>query len=274
MASTSSKSSLTILPLALMSLALVGFLLTAYWQQQQDYQALQRELSLARASAKEQFEKMASQAALRHNAVVKMSEDVAVLREELEVIQSAVKSQTGDIARQGLKFSGQVENIDKTNQQELRAIESIKTEIKEHTDTFLAAMLKQERELAILNAERAKAQEAAAAAASIATTATATDTSSAVKTPATPVPAPSVSPVVATAASSATATNTLAALAQLPSATTTNTTASIKSPALPTPLAPPQPITTMPSSTGRIGSLPLPPIVPDLGGAAGTSTGR
>lgn len=253
---TTSKGSLTSLPLALTSLALIGFLFTTYWQQQRDYQALQTELNLARTNTKQQLEQIGSQAALRHSALVKMSEDVARLRDQVETLQSSLRDQADDLSRQGQKLHGKVERLDIETQQQIKTLENIKTQLKDRTDNYVGAMINQERELAKLSAEKAIIAAAAK--------------SSLPATPAVTAPTP-----VSVPASTPTATaSTPAVTPPAPATASVPTTALPARPLTPSPFQPPQPISTLKNSAMNTPSLPLPPVVPDLRGAGTANSSR
>ncbi len=253
---TTSKASLPLLPLALTCLALIGFLFTTYWQQQRDYQALQQELNLSRANTKQQIEQIGSQAAMRHSALLKMCEDVARLRDQVDALQSTLRDQTDDLSRQGQKIHGKVDRLDHETQQQVKALENIKTQLKERTDAYMNAMINQERELAKLSAEKAIITAAVQS----------TATNAPVAAPAAPSAANTSVPASTTTASS----------------TPTAPPVSTPAPAAPTPPAKPHASSPfqapVPVSTSTLRSTafnpptaPLPPPAPDLRGAGATN---
>ncbi|PAW75971.1 MAG: hypothetical protein B9S32_16805 [Verrucomicrobia bacterium Tous-C9LFEB] len=245
---TTSKASLPLLPLALTCLALVGFLFTTYWQQQRDYQALQQELNLSRTNTKQQIEQIGSQAAMRHSALLKMCEDVARLRDQVDALQSSLRDQTDDLSRQGQKIHGKMDRIDLETQQQVKALENIKAQLKDRTDAYMNAMINQERELAKLSAEKAII-------------------TAAVQSTATNTPAP---------ASTTTASATPAAAPVVTPAPATTPTPAATVPAKPhasSPFQPPAPVSTstLRNTAFNPPTAPLPPPVPDLRGAGATN---
>lgn len=256
---TTSKASLPLMPLALTCLALVGFLFTTYWQQQRDYQALQQELNLTRTNTKQQIEQIGSQAALRHSALLKMCEDVARLRDQVDTLQSTLRDQADDLSRQGQKMHGKVDRLDLETQQQIKALENIKTQLKERTDDYMTAMINQERELAKLSAEKAII-------------------TAAIKSSATNAPAATPTPAASTATASAPPAATPAtAPASTPAPAATPASSATTPPAKPlasNPIQAPAPISTstLRSTAFNPPAAPLPPPVPDLRNAGTPST--
>lgn len=257
---TSSKASLPLLPLALTCLALVGFLFTTYWQQQRDYQALQQELNLSRANTKQQIEQIGSQAALRHSALLKMCEDVARLRDQVDALQSTLRDQTDDLSRQGQKMHGKMDRLDLETQQQVKALENIKAQLKDRTDAYMNAMINQERELAKLSAEKAII-------------------TAAVQSTATNVPAaaPAATSAPAPASTTTTASTTPAAAPVSTPAPATAPTPAATVPAKPhasSPFQAPAPVSTstLRNTAFNPPTAPLPPPVPDLRGAGATNS--
>ncbi len=134
----SSEQPLYKLPLVLVLIGLIGYLVSSYWYQRQEFQAVRDDLEGVRKTLSEQIRILTEQTNQRAMAMIRMSEDMTSLQSQMSELEKSLKTEQTERAQAAVSLQGNINKLQSQQQDFVTNLTKVEMQVKEVKESQLA----------------------------------------------------------------------------------------------------------------------------------------